>query len=46
MTFKHRIRNASGVRSDVRRVAVFPANCVKLKKIYAGALNLKNIFKK
>ncbi len=44
--FRQRIRNVSGVRSDLRRVAVCPANCVESKKIYAGALNLKNIFKK
>ncbi|MDN7424867.1 hypothetical protein [Burkholderia sp. AU45388] len=45
-TFKHRSRNASVIRSDVRRADVFPEHCVLLKKIYAGALNLKNIFKK
>lgn len=44
--FEHGSRNASGVRSDAIRVAAFPANCVVSKKIYAGALNLKNIFKK
>jgi len=44
--FEHGSRNASVVRSDGIRVAAFTANYVVSKKIYAGALNLKNIFKK
>ncbi|AZQ53297.1 hypothetical protein [Burkholderia cenocepacia] len=45
-TFERRSGNASVVRSDVRRAAMFHENCVVLTKIYAGALDLKNIFKK